>query len=46
MNGLQADRHGLNIAKQYGCEAIIGGQLDVKLIIGGVWPILEWQTAF
>ena len=128
--GLEADRHRLNIARQYGCEAIIGdatewakrrdglgadfiidaagasitlkialqlvrpnghitkvgwgpqplgfsldplvqknvtlqgsfshnwpiwekviallasGQLDVKPIIGGVWPITEWQEAF
>jgi alcohol dehydrogenase/L-iditol 2-dehydrogenase len=22
------------------------GQLDVKPIIGGVWPITEWRTAF
>jgi L-iditol 2-dehydrogenase len=22
------------------------GQLDVKPIIGGIWPITEWQTAF
>lgn len=128
--GLEADRHRLDIAKQYGCEAIIGdatewankrdglgadcvidaagasitlkialqlvrpngkitkvgwgpqplgfsldplvqknirlqgsfshnwpmwervlalmasGQLDVKPIIGGVWPITEWHTAF
>lgn len=128
--GLEADRHRLDIAKQYGCEAIIGdatewafkrdglgadcvidaagasitlkiamqlvrpngkitkvgwgpqplgfnldplvqknirlqgsfshnwpmwervlallasGQLDVKPIIGGVWPVTEWHTAF
>jgi L-iditol 2-dehydrogenase len=128
--GLQADKHRLDIAKQYGCEAIIGdatewafkrdglgadcvidaagssitlkiamqlvrpngkitkvgwgpqplgfnldplvqknirlqgsfshnwpmwervlallasGQLDVKPIIGGVWPVTEWHTAF
>ena len=25
---------------------ISGGQLDVKPIIGGVWPITEWQEAF
>ncbi|HEX5553668.1 MAG TPA: zinc-binding dehydrogenase [Chitinophagaceae bacterium] len=23
-----------------------GGQLDVKPIIGGIWPITEWHTAF
>ena len=23
-----------------------GGQLDVKPIIGGIWPISEWHTAF
>jgi L-iditol 2-dehydrogenase len=22
------------------------GQLDVKPIIGGVWPITQWQEAF
>jgi alcohol dehydrogenase/L-iditol 2-dehydrogenase len=22
------------------------GQLDVSPIIGGVWPITEWETAF
>lgn len=130
VTGLEADRHRLNIAKQYGCDAIVGdatewakradglgadlvidaagssftlkiaidlvrpngritkvgwgpqplgfsldplvqknvtlqgsfshnwpvwerviallasGQLDVKPIIGGVWPITEWQEAF
>lgn len=25
---------------------LAGGQLDVKPIIGGVWPITEWQEAF
>jgi L-iditol 2-dehydrogenase len=25
---------------------LAGGQLDVKPIIGGVWPITEWQKAF
>jgi alcohol dehydrogenase/L-iditol 2-dehydrogenase len=25
---------------------LAGGQLDVKPIIGGVWPITEWQQAF
>lgn len=25
---------------------IASGQLDVKLIIGGVWPLTEWQEAF
>ena len=25
---------------------IASGQLDVKPIIGGVWPITEWRTAF
>jgi len=25
---------------------LANGQLDVKPIIGGVWPISEWQTAF
>jgi alcohol dehydrogenase/L-iditol 2-dehydrogenase len=23
-----------------------GGQLDVKPIIGGVWPVTEWKEAF
>ncbi len=27
--------------------ALLGsGQLDVKPLIGGVWPVTEWQTAF
>ena len=25
---------------------LAGGQLDVKPIIGGVWPVTEWQEAF
>ena len=25
---------------------LASGQLDVKPIIGGIWPISEWQTAF
>ncbi len=25
---------------------LASGQLDVKPIIGGVWPVTEWQTAF
>ena len=25
---------------------LASGQLDVKPIIGGVWPITEWLTAF
>jgi alcohol dehydrogenase/L-iditol 2-dehydrogenase len=25
---------------------LASGQLDVKPIIGGVWPITEWQEAF
>ncbi len=25
---------------------LASGQLDVKSLIGGVWPVTEWQTAF
>jgi alcohol dehydrogenase/L-iditol 2-dehydrogenase len=25
---------------------LASGQLDVRPIIGGVWPISEWQEAF
>ena len=27
-------------------EYVASGQLDVKPIIGGVWPIAEWHEAF